>query len=214
MSCHASAPCDWGRTHGELFPPSSPLPFSTSPDVLPLCLINLELEGADVTLSHTIVTYTRPFLAIANKYMRLSTQGKDSFRSVSVPWQDWGPRSTFWFSDHPDVWGKATTHGYRVMTPTTLYDFTPQGNGQTAGDTISSRIVYGTDVDERGWLYESIKTSTPFRVSELTGMQFSTYVIDEEVLAVKVPLRDQYRVNSLHVPCECPISHGKGVRNG
>lgn len=71
------------------------------------------------------------------------------------------------------------------MTPTTLYDFTPQGNGQTAGDTISSRIVYGTDVDERGWLYESIKTSTPFRVSELTGMQFSTYVIDEEVLAVK-----------------------------
>lgn len=81
MSCHASAPCDWGRTHGELFPPSSPLPFSTSPDVLPLCLINLELEGEDVTLSHTIVTYTRPFLAIANKYMRLSTQGKDSFRS-------------------------------------------------------------------------------------------------------------------------------------
>ncbi|KAF9819135.1 hypothetical protein IEO21_02306 [Rhodonia placenta] len=131
------------------------------------------------------MAYARPFLKVIDDYIRLPPTKKKAYRRKDIPWDEWGLKSTFWF-EPKNILSKSTMDGYRVMTPTTLYDFTPQGNGKAANDTERSQVVNGTDV--YGWgLDVDPNTSMPFRVSELKGpdMQFGEYILSDEMLAVK-----------------------------
>ncbi|KAF9815670.1 hypothetical protein IEO21_04460 [Rhodonia placenta] len=132
------------------------------------------------------MAYARPFLKVIDDYISLSPTENKAYRTKHIPWDEWGSKSTFWFDHSTNILSKSTMYGYRVMTPTALYDFTPQGNGRAVSDTERSQVVNGTDVCAWG-LDVNPNTSMPFRVSELKGpdVQFGTYILGDELLAVK-----------------------------
>lgn len=187
-----------------------PILLSTSPTP---SMIQLRLVVCDVTKEHNraeyvVFVYTRLFLLAISK---LGSVGDQAAHEVNIiPWEQWGPRSSFWFEEGsyvgsllqeelgPDTedkkheW-KNACYGFRVLLPSQMLDFTPldaddcedhQTHGQ--GD-----IHLETVADEKAiWFTKTVRTTAAYRQSNTEntslGGNYVWYIVDEDVLGISV----------------------------
>ncbi|EED78719.1 predicted protein [Postia placenta Mad-698-R] len=127
---------------------------------------------------YTVFAYTAPLLAPRRQ-------------DHTVPWNEWGRRSTFWFHGRFE---KASMHGYHVLykqgTKTVLLDFTPSEVACRRGAIPASCIVEGTTVQTPG---VEITTTAAFVRIESDGLDYTEYILGENIIALKNPqdLRDE-----------------------
>ncbi|EED85747.1 predicted protein [Postia placenta Mad-698-R] len=111
---------------------------------------------------YTVFAYTAPLLAPRRQ-------------DHTVPWNEWGRRSTFWF---PGRFEKASMHGYHVLykqgTKTVLLDFTPS---EVACRPSQYGHVQTPSVE--------ITTTAAFVRIESDGLDYTEYILGENIIALK-----------------------------
>lgn len=148
-----------------------------SPAPAPMLAFEFHLINPEGSNVYTVFAYTAPLLNPRH-------QDRKDRRDKNVPWNEWGPRSTFWF---PGRFENASMYGYRVLykegTKTVLLDFTPSEVACRRGAIPTGCIVEGTSFRTP---HMQITTTAAFLRIESDRLDYTEYILGDNILALKV----------------------------
>ncbi|KAF9814038.1 hypothetical protein IEO21_05341 [Rhodonia placenta] len=192
--------------------------------------IRLAVKSRGIYLEYVVFAYTRPFLRAIGHLVGDRTDRV----KMPVPWEMWGPKSTFWFSkdrgpadlfsDQAEHRWKYAHYGYRILLPSVLLDFTPPDDYEYqeqsgSGKQPKSAIYHSTIVDELQCFRRTVHTTAAYRQTmnfKGTSLdRYDWYMVDEDVLAIRTdsPLKADEMPKTLQDRA-CRIARYHDARTG
>ncbi|OBZ71668.1 hypothetical protein A0H81_08880 [Grifola frondosa] len=145
-----------------------------------------------------VFMYTVQFLEAVKNWKKLQRE------VVSIPWNTWGPSSTFWFPEDfydDQVWSSYTWRnalcGYRLMLPNQYIDFNPLSIRRALGRMARPRLrdyesaregeyvgIFKGTLIRAGNFEEQVVATAPWRCKGTRWVDIPWHMLDEVVVSV------------------------------